>query len=439
MPLPFWKTLFWNLLVAAFVPLFLLAALLPSGKRKYLIWGSIPMISNRYWSEAMKEAGHPSLTIMEGWLPINGKADFDRYFADFAPSILPTTARNGVGSCLALLFALRNGRVMHMSFMGFALDRSAFWRLEGWLFRRAGIRTILMPFGADAYMCSKVEDASYRYALLACYPAMARIEARIESRVRYWTRRADVIIAGLMIEGIGRWDVTVNQFVTIDTHAWPAKQDYSANDGLNGPVRVIHTPNHRNGKGSEFVIDAVERLRSEGLQVELILVEGMPNEEVRRLMTTADILAEQFLATGYALSGIEGMASGLAVMANLEREESTRVFRRFGFLDECPILSTSPETLAHNLRLLVTRPELRRQLGVAGRAYAEKYHSYATSRYMFGAIYDSILNGKDVRLINLFHPLLSDYVRATPMIDHPLKQNRLPPGYAPAAKGAEDG
>jgi hypothetical protein len=248
--------------------------------------------------------------------------------------------------------------------------------------------------------------------------------------VRYWTRHADVIIAGLMIEGMSRWDVTVNQFVTIDTNAWPAKSEYSANDGRDGAVRVIHTPNHRNFKGTEFVVDAVARLRAEGLDVELILIERMPNEEVRRLMTSADILAEQFLATGYAMSGIEGMASGLPVMANLEREEATRVFRRFGFLDECPILSTSPETLTDNLRLLVTRPELRRRLGEAGRAYAEKYHSYATSQYMFGSIYDRILDGKDIRLINLFHPLLSDYVRSTPPIDHPLKENRLPAGDA---------
>lgn len=426
MPLPLWKRLFLDLLVAAFLPLFLLAALLPSGKRKYLIWGSIPIISNKYWSEAMKQAGHPSLTIMEGVLPINGREDFDRYIGDFAPSFLPRTLRNGIGACLALVFALRNGRVMHMSFMGFAIDRSSFWRLEPWLYRRAGIRTVLMPFGADAYMCSRVEDASYRYALLACYPAMARIEDRIERRVSYWNRWADVVVAGLMVEGMGRWDVTVNQFISIDTDAWPAKQQYSPNDGRNGPVRVIHTPNHRNGKGTEFVLDAVERLRAEGLEIELILVERMPNAEVRRLMATADILAEQFLATGYAMSGIEGMASGVAVMANLEREENVRVFRRFGFLDECPILSTSPETLADNLSLLVTRPALREQLGRAGRAFAEKYHSYATSQYMFGSIYDSILHGKDVRLINLFHPLISDYVRSTPRVDHPLVENRLP-------------
>jgi glycosyltransferase involved in cell wall biosynthesis len=204
---------------------------------------------------------------------------------------------------------------------------------------------------------------------------------------------------------------------------------------------VIHTPNHRGAKGTEFVQEAIERLRSEGLQIELVLVERMPNEEVRRLMRTADILAEQFIFTGYAFSGIEGMASGLAVMSNLENETYTRLLRRFSFLDECPILSTTPESLYENLGLLVRNPKLRRALGTAGRAYVEKYHSYRTSQYMFGAVYDRIVHGKDVELQRIFHPLLGDYNRSVAKVDHPLVESRLPAdsAYRIEAKRAERG
>ena len=38
------------------------------------------------------------------------------------------------------------------------------------------------------------------------------------------------------------------------------------------------------------------------------------------------------------------MASGLPVLANLDHEAYTTVFRRYAFLNECPILSSSPET-----------------------------------------------------------------------------------------------
>jgi hypothetical protein len=214
---------------------------------------------------------------------------------------------------------------------------------------------------------------------------------------------------------------------TIDADQWRPKETYSGHDGTNGTVKVIHTPNHRGVKGTEFLVKAVEELREEGLKVELLLVERMPNEEVRRLMAEeADILTEQFIATGYAMSGIEGMASGLPVMANLEHEAYTRVFRRYSYLNECPILSTTPETLKENLRVLVTNPELREELGRAGRRYAEKYHSEETARYMFEAVYEKIWFGKDIDLMNLFHPLKSEYNHHRALVEHPLVENKLP-------------
>ena len=72
------------------------------------------------------------------------------------------------------------------------------------------------------------------------------------------------------------------------------------------------------------------------------------------------------------------MATGLPVLANLENKNYVNLFRRYSFLNEYPILSTSPETLKENLKLLITNPELRKELGELGRKYVEKYHSYNT-------------------------------------------------------------
>ena len=180
-------------------------------------------------------------------------------------------------------------------------------------------------------MYSKLIDPSLRYGLLASYPNYARSERKVEKYVNYWVKHADIVVAGLIIDGIGRWDVTTNQIFAIDTKSWKSKVKYSESDGVNGPVKIIHTPNHTDFKGTEFLIDAVAQLKEEGLLVDLILLERVPNEKVRKLMQTADILAEQFIFTGYALSGLEGMASGLPVLANLDQEAYTRVFRRYAF------------------------------------------------------------------------------------------------------------
>jgi glycosyltransferase involved in cell wall biosynthesis len=403
-------------------------AYLVPARRTTLVWGPDPILSNRYWSLAMREAGWNSVTLMHGVYAINARPDFDLYFEDLVPRWLRRLGLSGtLGPAAALLWVVRNARVMHMPFSGGVLGRTRWWRLEARLLRRKGIRTIVIPYGSDAYLYSQVIDPSLRLALLMSYPVAARREAEIAERVAYWTRHADAMITGPMIDGLGRTDVATVQAFCIDTRAWTAKSTYSGHDGRTGPVRVLHTPNHRGFKGTEFLIEAVEDLQREGLLVELVLLEGVPNDQVRKTMLEVDILAEQFLASIYALSGIEGMASGLPVLVNLESEPHTRPFRRYSYLDECPALSTSPETIRANLRRLVADPSLRETLGRAGRRYVEKYHSYATAQYMFGAIYRQLLDGEVVDLMRLFHPLLSPYMKATPRIDHPLVENRLPP------------
>lgn len=404
-----------------------IAYLVPARRTK-LVWGPIPILSNRYWSLAMREAGWDSVTLMEDVYVINARPDFDHYAEDLVPGWL---RRLRLGRTLAvaaaLVWVVRNARVVHIPFSGGILGRTRWWRLEAGLLRRKGIRTVVMPYGGDAHLYSRVIDTSLRFALQMSYPAEARREREIAERVDYWTRRADMMITGTMIDGLGRTDVINVQPCCIDTRVWVAKSSYSGHDGRSGPVRVLHTPNHRGFKGTEFLLRSIEELQREGLLVTLVLLERVPNEVVRQTMQEVDILAEQFIASVYGLSGIEGMASGLPVLVNLGSEPHTRPFRRYSYLDECPALSTSPETITTNLRRLVTDPALRETLGQAGRRYVEKYHSFATAQYMFGAIYRRILEGEDLDLLHLFHPLVSPYMTGTPRIEHPLIENRLPP------------
>ena len=198
-------------------------------------------------------------------------------------------------------------------------------------------------------------------------------------------------------------------------------------DILNDEVKIVHTPNHRGFKGTEFLMAAVDTLREEGLKIKLILVENQQNDSVKTLMSNADILVEQVIYTGYAFSGIEGMCSGLPVLANLENEQYTKVLRRYSFLDECPVLSTSPENLASNLRTLASNPDLRKNLGQAGVKYVKKYHSYSTAVTLFGTIYEKIWDEKNHDLLNYFHPLKSTVFPASKKLTKPLSEkNRLP-------------
>jgi len=406
-----------------------LYCLLIAKRRDTLIWGVTPLINYKYWSAAMREGGYKSLTLVTHHYPAHRREDYDIYLDDLVPKWIGGTYwRSVAAKCFGLIYMVRNASVVHLPFTGGLLGDTPLWRFEALLFRRTGIKTFLLPYGGDAHPYAEHEPA-VRNALLMSYPQYGRLEAKIRERLSFWNQRADCVLCGFMLDGMSRWDVPVPNMLTLDLDHWQAKSSYSSNDGRNGPVSVVHAPNHRGIKGTEFVIAAVELLRTEGLQIELVLLEGIPNEEVKQRMQSSDILAEQLVLPGYGLNAIEGMACGLPVLSNLDSEWHTRIFRRYAFLDECPVLSSSPETIAANLRVLVTSPELRQELGRAGRKYAEKYYGYEAARFLFGSIYRKLLEGEPIDLMNLFHPLKSKHSPTSPKVMHPLIQNRLPEHY----------
>lgn len=399
----------------------ILCGIIPK-RRKCFVFGTTPIKSNAYWARALRESGLQSVTLMSTHYSINSRGDFDLYFEDFAPAWVPQKMRHVLGRCGALLYVFRNAAVVHQPFSGFVLAETALWCVEAWLLRKSGIKVVVIPYGWDAYMSSRIMDTSLRHALLLSYPKTAQREYVVRRHVQYWTLHADCVICGFMIDGMGRWDLAIPCPFVIDIKEWTGKHSYSDNDGTNGPVKVIHTPNHRGFKGTEFLMAAIAVLQREGLRVELDLLEKVPNTMVRGRMVAADILAEQFIFTGYALSGIEGMACGLPVMANLENGDYTSLYRRYSFLNECPVVSTTPERLTDDLRTLVTKPELRKTLGEYGRKYVVKYHSYEACSRMFEQIYERILYGHDIDLMGLYHPMRS---HNPDLLQPPLHENRL--------------
>lgn len=421
----FLKHLVYSILAIFSLIVLLVVSLFTRNKRKEkIIFGTTPILNNKYWSNALKDIGIESETLMSSYYDsINKKDDYDKYFKDVVPKFFHSKyLYKATYMFFVWLYIINNAKVFAMPFQGVVYTKY-FWRFEYILFKLNGIKTILLPYGADAYMYSRIRDKSLQNVLLINYPDAAKNEKNIEKKVFFWSKHCDFTASGFMgMDGMPRWDTTIHQLIQIDTREWKQKNIYSMNDGINGPVKIMHTPNHRGAKGTEYVLKAVDDLKKEGLKVELVLLEKVPNTKVRELMQEVDILAEQFIGIGYALSGMEGMASGLPVMANLDNETYTTIFRRYSFLNECPILSTTPETLKENLRLLVTNPELRKELGELGRKYAEKYHSYEMAQYLFTNIFKKF-DGEDIDLMNLFHPLKSEYVQNN-YIKTPLTNNR---------------
>src|SRR5262249_41606969 len=160
------------------------------------------------------------------------------------------------------------------------------------------------------------------------------------------------------------------RYGNVDPREWGYVPPPPASD--DGPL-VLHAPTHRGVKGTRFVLDAVEKLKAEGVKFRFQLVEGLPRVVARRLFEQADLLIDQLWLGWYGGLSVELMALGRPVICNI-REDGLK-FLPHGMAGELPIIRAEPETLATVLRELLTtrRSDLVRR-GEESRRYVEKWH-----------------------------------------------------------------
>ncbi len=388
---------------------------------RYLL-GSTPIISSSLWCKALINAGRKAETFtFDFYSSINTRKDWGRILSEeyrYVPAYLKPY--------IAFIECLFKYDIVVMSCDGLFIGTTPAWRLQALAFSLANIRTVVFPYGADAYVYRRVRSMGLMHGLLASYPNASRLQKRIAARVDYWCAHADMFVPGIMSpDGYGRSDIVCPSQIHLDVRQWTVSERLCEENYGDGVVRIAHAPNHRGFKGTEFVIAAVQQLQAEGLRVELILLEKIQNDELRRILRSdVDILVEQIVATGHGLNALEGMATGLPVVSNLEDDDYILPFRRWSFFSECPLVSASPENLVDVLRALVKRPQLRIELGRAGRQYVEKYHGLDAAVFLFNAI-NEYFGGKRESVYFLYHPLTGEYKKSVPLVENPLKFNRI--------------
>lgn len=140
-----------------------------------------------------------------------------------------------------------------------------------------------------------------------------------------------------------------------------------------GPLRILHAPSHRMVKGTDLILAALEELKADGYEFELLLVEGMSNAQAREVYTKADVLVDQLFAGWYGGLAVELMALGKPVLAYIREED-------LGFIDpdmrdELPIVQATPQSVKDVLRGVLEMPRKDLvALGRRSRAFVERWH-----------------------------------------------------------------
>ena len=152
---------------------------------------------------------------------------------------------------------------------------------------------------------------------------------------------------------------------------WPIALDEIAlapPPSINGPLRIVHAPNHTHFKGSTYLESAIERARARGWDIDYVKVQGVPNEEVMRLFEGADLVADQFIGGAYGYTALEAMARGKPVLTYVRTPDLVVS------PEECPLFNANPDTLDNVLEwVLKNRPRLP-EIGAQGRRYIERWY-----------------------------------------------------------------
>ena len=352
--------------------------------RPKIIWGPTPIINISTNAAADRLYGYQSDTLV--YRPYYVTDDFtynlERWWRVKPLALLIPWA--------VFLWAVLRYDIFQFYFDSGFLNRTIGKRLEMPLLKLLGKKVIVSAYGADirvervtralgTYNCCT--DCTQRLVACICDERKA---ARNLAHVR---RYADLTLSmGDMIEYTpgSRNDVF---YWAIDLKKWP----FVGVSLASSPVKVVHAPNHAQFKGTRYLVECVAQLQKEGYAVELVLIQGLRNDEAMEHYKQADIVADQFLIGWHGNFAVEAMALGKPVIAYIRKPEQ---YLPKGV--ECPIVSANPDCLKQALITLIDNPQLRYDLGVRGRRYVEQVFSLEHVGERMDRLYRQLQRGATV-------------------------------------------
>lgn len=377
------KVIFFCLQYIFAVPLFLLAVVarfLP--KRIDIGLGPHPMINNVYHKKALERFGFSAETFVNEVYFIIDKFDFR---ADLVFPVKLFRFTNYLLFVRSIFFY----RCLYIYFNGGPLGNTIYWKLEPLLYKIADVKTVVMPYGADLQDLTRTSNLLFKHSMSIDYPSFRRSRLKITQSIDLWTKYGDFLISGCdWVEYMYHWDCLMLAHFSIDTDLWkPLEKELPSSKTL----RILHAPNHRNIKGTKYFIEAVNQLKEEGYDIELVIMERMPNEKVREAIASVDVVADQLIIGWYAMFALEAMAMAKPVLCYLREDfEQLYIFAELVKEKEIPIINCSINNVKDKIKQIAQDKSILFEIGQRSREFVIKHHSIESVGRVFAEINQQI-------------------------------------------------
>lgn len=361
-------------------------------KRVDIGLGPLPLINNVYHKKVFLRLGYTAETFVNQVWHIT--QDFDVRADQYPLSRLPMIG-SYVASIQLFILSLFRYRAVVIYFDGSVFGTSKtsiLWRLEPCFFALANVKTLILPYGIDVQVLSRSPNLLFKDAMSKDYPLHKNNHGRIAQKIDLWTKYGDHVVGGCeWVDYMYHWDTLMISHFSIDTDQW--RDDVITPRENNSNFRVLHAPNHRNVKGTDHIINAIQELQSEGYPFELVIAEKRPNHEIRNLIRSADVVIDQLVIGWYAMLAIEGMALEKPVICNLRKDLQYlyRSAKLYAQDEEIPLIHACPLTIKSVLIDLYERRSELAHIGKAGNEYVRRHHSIEAISNVFGKIAEELI------------------------------------------------
>ena len=126
---------------------------------------------------------------------------------------------------------------------------------------------------------------------------------------------------------------------------------------------IVHAPSNVKFKRTKEIVETLKELEEEGLSFDLKILHNVPHEQVRHVLSEADILIDS-LSCGTGFLAYEGAASGCVVLGGHDGVASILPRNR-------PVLFTTVDTLKENVKRVVLDVVYRARLAQYGRDFID--------------------------------------------------------------------
>lgn len=353
--------------------------------------GPNPLINNINWAKALKLKNYKVETFVNDCYYIT--CDFDVKFKELFLGLFYYFPS------LAFLRNCLRYKIIYQYFNGGVLGRLGFpfSFIEPILLRFSGVKIVVMPYGSDSQSLLLTQNKLMVNALTKDYPKHFKYyQSRVSSQVARWTLKADYIIAAMdSVDYISYWDLLVPCHFAVEK----SNANINLNNNLitNKSIRILHSYNHKEVKGTKFIDDAIDRLIKNGYKIDYIKLTGVSNLEVREAIESADIVIDQLIIGFYGMFALEAMSMGKPIVCYI-RPDLMELYSQLGYFskDDFPIISANVLNIYAVLKDIIDKPEKLIDYGRKSLMFIEKNNSMESIGTMFDKINRYLLNGKDV-------------------------------------------